>query len=413
MSHTARETIPVEPPPGVEYIQSATEFRRLFRSLKGDRLLAIDTEAASFHRFKDRVYLLQLSSRDTNAIIDPLTVTDIGLIGKALSDPKTEVVFHDADYDLRLLDQDFGFRARNLFDTRIAAQLLNEPGIGLAALLDKYFGVKLNKKFQRADWSARPLSSEMLAYAATDTQYLPALRDILRDKLQEMGRWTWAEEEFRLLEQIRWSPAEKDGTEFLRIKGAKGLPTRTLAILRELYQWRESTARRRDRAAFRVLNNQAMLDLAKSPPSDLDRLERTAGVGQDTARRNGKSILAAIERGRALKAGDLPQIKHPPRPRRDKHYDARLDRLKTARNAFAKRVDLQSGVVCPNGTLESIAREEPATLDELANVQPVRAWQAAEFGKELLAAAASEQQKTENRKQKTDKRNRKPTEGNR
>ncbi len=394
--HTNSDSVsPVKPPSGVDYIQSDIELRKLFRSVKGERLLAMDTEAASFHRFQDRVYLLQLSSRDSTAIVDPLTVTDLTPIGNALSDPKTEVVFHDADYDLRLLDQDFGFHARSIFDTRVAAQLLNEPGIGLAALLDKYLGVKLNKKFQRADWSARPLSAEMLSYAATDTRYLPELRDILRGKLQEKGRLDWAEEEFRLLEQVRWSPAKKDGTEFLRIKGAKALPGRTLAILRELYQWRDTTARRRDKAPFRILNNQAMLHLALTPPRDLAALGRTSGVGPETARRNGKSILAAIERGRLVKDGDLPRVKRPSRPRHDKEYDARLDRLKAARNAVARRLDLQSGVACPNGTLEAIAREAPATQDDLTTVPALRRWQAKEFGNELLAAVASGKQKTE------------------
>jgi ribonuclease D len=306
------------------------------------------------------------------------------------------VVFHDADYDLRLLDQDFGFHARNIFDTRIAAQLLNEPGIGLAALLDKYLGVKLNKKFQRADWSARPLSTEMLAYAATDTRYLPELRDILRGKLQEKGRLVWAEEEFRILEKVRWTPAKRDGTEFLRIKGSKGLPVRTLAILRELYLWRETTAKRRDKAAFRILNNQAMVELAQRPPEHLDALSRTSGVGPETARRHGKSLLAAIERGRLVKDDDLPRIKRPSRPRHDKNYDARLVRLKTARNGVAQRLDLQSGVTCPNGTLESIAREAPATPDELGTIPALRRWQAKEFGEELLAAVASGKQKKEN-----------------
>ena len=108
-------------------------------------------------------------------------------------------MFHDADYDLRLLDREYGFRATNLFDTRIAAQLLNEPGVGLAALLERYLGVRLDKRFQRADWSARPLSPGMLEYAAADTRHLPELRDILRGQLRERGRLTWAEEEFGLL----------------------------------------------------------------------------------------------------------------------------------------------------------------------------------------------------------------------
>ena len=165
-------------------------------------LLAVDTEAASFHKYLDRVYLLQLSSRDETAVVDPLAVKDLSAFGAMLADPAIEVVFHDADYDLRLLHQEFGFQATHLFDTRVAAQLLDEPGFGLAALLEKYLGMRIDKRFQRADWSLRPLSDEMLAYAATDTRHLAELRDILRSRLVELGRLAWAEEEFVVMEGI-------------------------------------------------------------------------------------------------------------------------------------------------------------------------------------------------------------------
>jgi ribonuclease D len=155
---------------GVPLIESQTDLEALFARLRSAPLLAVDTEAASFHRFIDRVYLLQISSRDETAVVDPLAVESLAPLSLVLADPEVEVVFHDADYDLRLLDREYGFRATGVFDTRIAAQLLNEPGVGLAALLEKYMGVRLDKRFQRADWSARPLSPEMLEYAASDTR---------------------------------------------------------------------------------------------------------------------------------------------------------------------------------------------------------------------------------------------------
>ena len=143
---------------GVPLIESQTDLEALFARLRSAPLLAVDTEAASFHRFIDRVYLLQISSRNETAVVDPLAVESLAPLSLVLADPEVEIVFHDADYDLRLLDREYGFRATGVFDTRIAAQLLNEPGVGLAALLEKYMGVRLDKRFQRADWSARPLS---------------------------------------------------------------------------------------------------------------------------------------------------------------------------------------------------------------------------------------------------------------
>jgi ribonuclease D len=376
----------VELPPGVSYVRTDGQLHQLFRELEGETLLALDTEAASFHRYEDRVFLIQLSSRTQTAVIDPLSVTDLAPIGQALADPGIEVVFHDADYDLRILDRDLGFRACSVFDTRIAAQLLREPGVGLAALLLKYLDISVDKKFQRADWSARPLSEPMLAYAATDTHHLTELRDILSDRLQASGRLAWAKEEFQLLEGVRWTPRQDSELDFLRIKGARALPPRSLAILRELHRWREATASKRDKAAFRILNNQPLLQLAKTPPKNMAALTKVSGVGPETARRAGTDILAAIERGLTVSEDDLPKTKRTPKPKADPSFDQRMARLKVARNAVAERLDLDPGVACPNGTLEVIASKIPRTLEELAGLEAVRQWQVNEFGEDLLKA---------------------------
>jgi ribonuclease D len=346
----------------------------------------VDTEAASFHRFHDRVYLLQLSSRNETAVVDPLAVTSLQPLAVALKDPAVEIVFHDADYDLRLLRMEYGFAATNLFDTRIAAQLLNEPGVGLAALLEKYFGVRLDKRYQRADWSARPLSPEMLEYAAADTHYLPALRDLLRARLEQTGRLGWAEEEFALATEARRVPSDSDEPGYLRFKGARAMPARALAVLKELYEWREQLARRTDKAAFRIMNNEPMLLLAKSPPRTLAELKIVRGIGGEQVERRGHEILAAVERGLAVPEEQLPRVERIPRRPPDAAYEARIERLKAARNLLAVRYDIAPGVLCPNGTLEAIAKVNPSTPGQLAEVQELRRWQLREFGEDLLAA---------------------------
>jgi ribonuclease D len=370
----------------VRLIQGQADLESLFERLRGAPLLAVDTEAASFHRFHDRIYLLQLSSRDETAVVDPLAVTSLEPLAAALRNPAIEIVFHDADYDLRLLRMEYGFTAANLFDTRIAAQLLNEPGVGLAALLEKYFGVRLDKRYQRADWSARPLSPEMLEYAAADTHYLPALRDLLRARLQETGRLEWAEEEFALATEARRLPSDTEEPGYLRLKGAKAMPGRALAVLRELYEWRDQLARRTDKAAFRILNNEPMLLMAKSPPRNLAELKTVRGIGGEQAERRGAEILAAVERGLSVPEGQLPRVERMPRRPPDAAYEARLERLKTARNVLATRYDVAPGVLCPNGTLEAIARVSPSTLGHLAEVPELRRWQVREFGEEILTA---------------------------
>jgi ribonuclease D len=373
----------------VQLIETETALAELAGRLRGEPLLAVDTEAASFHRYLDRVYLLQISSRGETAVVDPLATGGLAPIGELLADPGIEIVFHDADYDLRLLNREYGFTAQHLFDTRIASQLLNEPGIGLAALLEKHVGIKLDKRLQRADWSARPLSREMLAYAAADTHYLLQLRDILRDQLAERGRLGWAQEEFALLEDIRGGASDQAEPGWIRLKGAKALKGRELAILREIWEWREETARRADRATFRILNNEPMLAMAKNPPTDIASLKAIAGVSPDQAERRGRDILAAVQRGLELPESELPRSTRTPRRAPDLAYEARLERLKAARNLLAKKYDLPPGVVCPNGTLEAIARVDPKTPQELAGVAELRRWQLREFGAELLGALAA------------------------
>src|SRR6476659_9125312 len=176
------------------YLDQPAAIDRFLDEISHVQELALDTEGASFHRFLERIYLLQISTRDRSAIIDPLPIGSPEKLGKLLLDRNVETVFHDADYDLRLLHQDYGWHVTNIFDTRIASQLLGIKSFGLAALLEQFFDVKLDKKHQRADWSLRPLTQGMLDYAAQDTRYLLDLRDELKVKLEKLGRWEWARE---------------------------------------------------------------------------------------------------------------------------------------------------------------------------------------------------------------------------
>jgi ribonuclease D len=369
----------------IEFLQDNDLAHRFLEGIEREPLIAVDTEAASFHRYHDRVYLLQMSTRERTAVIDPLVVTQLDTLGLRLADPGTEVVFHDADYDLRMLDRDYGFRARNIFDTRIAAQLLNEPGIGLAALLEKYLGITLDKRFQRADWSRRPLLPGMLEYAAMDTRYLPQLRDILQDKLAQMGRLAWAKEEFAALEELRWSPGTAEES-FWKIKGAKQLRGPSVAILRELYQWRDQVARQLDRAPFRVLNNETLIELANAQPRTPAALKLVRGISSEVMQRRGTDILAAVERGLAVPVSDIPRPERGLRTRPDPEFLERVERLKLVRNAEATRVDLPPGVLCPNGTLEAVARREPKTMEEMSGVEELRQWQCEVIGPALIEA---------------------------
>jgi len=367
------------------YLETAAAVEEFVASINGAPTLAVDTEGASFHRYHDRIYLLQLSTRDKHAIIDPLRAGTMDALGAVVESRAVEIVFHDADYDLRLLHQDYGWQVANIFDTRLAAQLLGIRAFGLAALLQSFFGVRLDKRFQRADWSMRPLSKEMLAYAAQDTLHLLELREQLRNELERRERWSWAAEEFERLEGTRWDD-EDSATVFLKMKGARDLTRRELAVLRELVPWREEVARELDRSTFRVVGNEVLLELSRRAPSSKTELGTIKGMPRGMIETRSAGVLDAIKRGVAVAEADLPRFPKSPRWARDPDFDDRVNRLRQVRDAKARELDLEPGVLCPRERLEAIARRQATSLDALAEVPDLRRWQIDVLGADLVRA---------------------------
>jgi ribonuclease D len=370
---------------GALYLDTPDEVDRFLSEISRANELALDTEGASFHRFLDRIYLLQLSTRERSAIIDPLPIGSPKRLGDLLQDKSVEVVFHDADYDLRLLHQDYGWHVTNIFDTRIAAQLLGIKSFGLAALLQQYFDVKLDKKHQRADWSMRPLTQDMLEYAAQDTRYLLQLKDHMQAELERRGRLHWAREEFARLEGTRWE-AEESMEGFLRLKGARDLSRRELAVLREIANWRDTVAAKLDRATFRVMGNEVLFELARRAPRNVTELGTIKGMPKGMLERAGADIIAAILRGMEAPEAELPKFPRGQRWSKDRDFDERVARLKSVRDAAATRLELDPGVLCSRERLETVARSEARTVQDLAAVPDLRRWQIEVMGEELIAA---------------------------
>ena len=369
------------------YLDKPADVTRFLDEIAGVTELALDTEGASFHRFLDRIYLLQLSTRDRSAIIDPLPVGSPAGLGALLESKSVEVVFHDADYDLRLLHQDYGWHVANIFDTRIASQLLGIKSFGLAALLEQFFDVKLDKKHQRADWSMRPLTPDMLEYAAQDTRYLLQLKDHMKSELEKRGRLHWAQEEFARLEGTRWD-AEDTMEGFLRLKGARDLTRPELAVLRELVHWRDTVAAQLDRATFRVMGNEVLLDLSRNPPRSVSELSAIKGMPKGMIDRAGADIIAAVRRGLEVPEAELPKFPKAQRWNKDRDFDARVVRLKGVRDEIARALDLDPGVLCSRERLENIARSTAKTVEDLEAVPGLRRWQIEVMGPGLLAALA-------------------------
>jgi ribonuclease D len=372
---------------GALYLDKVAEVDRFLTEISDVKELALDTEGASFHRFLDRIYLLQISTREESAIIDPLPIGSPSKLGQLLESKKVEVVFHDADYDLRLLHQDYGWHATNIFDTRVASQLLGIKSFGLAALLDQFFDVKLDKKHQRADWSMRPLTPDMLLYAAQDTRYLLQLKDHMKGELKRRGRMHWAEEEFARLEGTRWE-AEESMEGFLRIKGARDLSRRELAVLREVANWRDAVAGQLDRATFRVMGNEVLLELSRTAPKSVSELGGIKGMPKGIIDRAGADVIAAVRRGMEAPEADLPKFPKGQRWNKDRDFDEKVARLKSVRDAAATRLELDPGVLCSRERLENVARSGAKSVQDLAGVPDLRRWQIEEMGEGFIRALA-------------------------
>jgi ribonuclease D len=370
----------------MQYIQKNAELLELADRLDGAALIAADTEAAGYHRYRDTVCLLQLSTRLDTYVIDALALPDLSPLARIFEQEQTEIVFHDADYDLRLLGRDFGFTVTTLFDTKIAAQFIGETAFGLGSLVEKYLGITLEKKHQRADWAQRPLPADMLHYAAEDTRHLPGLRDALREELVTRGRLEWAQEEFRLAQLSRWATTE-EAEAFLRTKGARDLKPRELAVLRELHAWRERAAESRDVASFRVLSNEALVEISRRMPTRVADLAEIPGLGPSVIEKRGGELIEAVHRAIRLEEAHWPRFpRHPRRPPTDAEFEARIEKLKTARDRVAQELLLDRGFLMPRQQLEDIARERPRTREQLLQIRDVRHWQADALGEEILKA---------------------------
>jgi ribonuclease D len=373
-----------------EYIDTPEGLSGAIQRLRQARVLGVDTEAAGYHRYLDRLSLVQVSSPDENLLIDPLALPDLSALGPVLADPEIEKVFHDADFDLRILDRDQKMTVAGLFDTQIAAAFAGRSSLGLGAVIESYLGISLPKAYQRADWAERPLSDGMKDYAATDTAYLLPLRERLMESLQSLGRMHWAREEFGRREGTRWSEPGDPAEAFLRIKGARDLKPRGLAILRELYAWREQIARERDQATFRVLSNQAMLALSLRAPRNREELARTEGVPGSMVERRGNELLAAVRRGMEVPDEELPRFPPSRRWDRDPEVEARAERLREARARAATALQLDPGFLMSRTLLDEIARRNPRTAEELLEIPEVRSWQVEALGDKLLQVLGSD-----------------------
>ncbi|ABK16114.1 ribonuclease D [Syntrophobacter fumaroxidans] len=280
----------------VVVIEKPSELDALVRQLSTARHLAVDTESNSFYAYFDRVCLIQISSPERDYIIDPLSLKDLSVLGRLFENPRIEKVLHAASNDVLGLRRDFQFRFNGLFDTAIACKLLGYKQLGLSKILETHFGVSLNKRWQRYDWGKRPLVPDQLDYARLDTHYLIALRHMLAADLQSRELWAEACEAFEKASEQQVPEKTFHPRGFLQINGARSLDAAGKSILKALYMFREKEARRRDRAPFRIMSNEALLRLADARPDSVDEISRIKGLPRSFHDPKAASFLIEIIR---------------------------------------------------------------------------------------------------------------------
>lgn len=363
--------------PAPVWVDTPDGLRRMCASLLRQPRVAIDTEANSLYAFREQVCLIQLSIPGIDYLLDPLTLHDLTPLADIFCNPAIEKVFHAAEYDLLGLQRDYSFTFTNIFDTMLAARILGYKQLGLGSLLAEKFQVEIDKRFQKADWGARPLPPGLVDYARLDTHYLLDLRDVLENELRERERLDLAREDFqRSCYVTNGSRQVKERWE--RIDGQQDLTPRGRTILNELCLSREKLAERLKRPLFKILNDHALLKLAQTEPDSIDAL-KTAGLSERQIDRFGRVVLEAIQRGQTAPLVKPTEIEKP-----SNAILNRLNKLKNWRKKKAEELGVESDIVLPRVYLMPLAEHNPRTLETLSAVMSDSPWRVGHFGTEIL-----------------------------
>jgi ribonuclease D len=361
------------------------EFEEMLARLHKEPIVAVDSESDSLYSYHEKVCLVQFSVPERDYVLDTLAVRELEPLAFLFAEPRVEKVFHAAEYDIMVMKRDFQFEFSNIFDSMVAARILGWKHVGLGPILHERFGVKLDKRFQRADWGKRPLTPELIEYARDDTHHLIALRAMQMAELERLGRLEEAHEEFARLTRLAWSEREFDPNRYWTFDGARELDPVALGVLRELYRFREDRAQQEDRPSFKVISESLLLRLARARPRTLRELAAVSGVGDWLIRRYGRGIVEMVQKGIAA-----PQ-RSAPRPaarsfQRMTDYATRqrYARLKEWRRKRAQARGVEADVIVSNDVLQTLARKSPRTRETLIQVSGLGAWKAQEYGDEIL-----------------------------
>ena len=352
-------------PESAHVIDTDVKLTELLPKLLAAQWLALDTEADSLHAYPEKVCLIQISTAAGDELIDPLAPINLDALFDVFNG--RELIFHAADYDLRLLEKHHQFTPSAIFDTMLAARLLGERQFGLSALVENFLGVKLDKGSQKADWAQRPLTEKMEIYARNDTHYLKPLADRLKTALETKGRLDWHQEFCARLIVECSRPAVLDADSMWRIKGSSKLGRPALAILREMWQWREKEAIAYCRPPFFVLSHERMVDIADAAAAQqpFDQI-----LPPKISPRRRETLLAAIKAGLAVPAGKQPEVLRHEFHRPSEAEFRRFREIEKHRNARAHELSIDPTLIASKARSSAISGtrlgQARGGLDELA-----------------------------------------------
>lgn len=360
-----------------EFIEDDTQLKRLTGHLKSASVVALDTEADSFHHYRPKVCLIQVSFGGKTYVVDPLAPIKIASFLKELS--QKELIIHDAGYDLRMLKADFGFRPKNgVFDTMLAAALSGLPNVGLSALLEQVLGMKVAKHNQRADWSKRPLPEHLLKYAAEDTAFLKQIKKYLKVKLKALGRSSWHTESCQqavAAAYIAKEPADPDNE--WRIKGTGTLSFKEMAFVRELWYWREAVAEKTNIAPFMICRNADIIKLADWAAKRKKTIDSVRHFPVRCHSSNQKTLLTALQAAQKLPKEQWPGLrKSDPSRRLSKTIRNTVNTLKAECEKIAAELQLDMQWIASRAALTQIVLNNAATPEQIQKNKILLNWQA-------------------------------------
>jgi len=371
-----------------QIVDTAAGLEKAVSVLEKENVIAVDLEADSMYHFKEKVCLIQLATEKISVVVDPLQIEDLSPLSPLFSNPDIKKVFHGADYDVRSLYRDFKIKINNLFDTELACRFLGIKETGLKAVLKMFFEVNIDKKYQKKDWSKRPLPEEMIEYASKDVIYLLPLAKILIDKLEEIDRLSWVLEECHNLSKVRSILSDEEPL-FLKFKGAGRLKSRSLAVLEALLQYRKSVAEKKDKPLFKIIGNDSILKIATARPVTLRRLKNVNALSGRQISIHGNDLIKVMADALKITERELPVYPRKTMSTMPSQVLERITVLKSWRDSKARALDMDPGILCNNALITAIAVKNPEDKKSMGTINEMKNWQKTAFDREIITVLKS------------------------